>query len=224
MEESRKVAFFDFCETLANFQTADAYVDFVREHIGTKRMYRLERVLYFFYKFRFLQILDRLTCRRFSLNKKFKLFQLKGIGLSTLDEMAYLYYMQMIKPNLIGELIETLKRYHNSGYLIILVSGGYHIYLKYFAQEYPVDEIISTKIQFKNGVCTGKLDGLDCLGKNKILLLNIRFRENSAESVAFSDSITDLPFLKWVKKGFVVSKKEHQNWVDKYNLKEIIWN
>ena len=25
-----KVALFDFCETIANFQTADAYVDFVR--------------------------------------------------------------------------------------------------------------------------------------------------------------------------------------------------
>ena len=29
MENNRKIALFDFCETLANFQTADAYVKYV---------------------------------------------------------------------------------------------------------------------------------------------------------------------------------------------------
>ena len=54
--------------------------------------------------------------------------------------------------------------------------------------------------------------------KNIIDLSNI----NLEQSVAYSDSITDLPLLTIVKNGVVVSKKHSQNWVVSNNLKEII--
>ena len=42
------------------------------------------------------------------------------------------------------------------------------------------------------------------------------------QSVAYSDSITDLPLLTLVKNGFVVSKKHSQNWARTNKLREII--
>ena len=33
----KKIALFDFCETIANFQTADAFVDFVRFNENKKK-------------------------------------------------------------------------------------------------------------------------------------------------------------------------------------------
>ena len=36
-----KVAFFDFCETLVDFQTADAFCDYVRERTKKTKMFKI---------------------------------------------------------------------------------------------------------------------------------------------------------------------------------------
>ena len=82
---------------------------------------------------------------------------------------------------------------------------------------------MSSQIEFKNGVCTGLIKGLDCMRNNKVVLLNNKYKRTDFFSVAYSDSITDLPFLKWVDEGWVVSKYKSQLWPKKYALKEIIW-
>ncbi len=218
-----KVALFDFCETIANFQTADAYVDFVRERLNDSRMYRLEKVQRFFRTIRVIQIIEKLTRYKFSVNKRIKLWQLRGHKLSELQGLAKEYYQNRIEPNFIPEMIEKLLELKVQGYSIYLVSGGYDIYLRCFAEDYGLSDVISTKIDFKDDVCTGKFDGIDCLRDGKVKLLNLFFYSKPSYSVAFSDSITDLPFLKWVNEGFVVSRDCTQKWANNNNLNEIIW-
>ena len=38
MEEKARLVFFDFCETLIKYQTADKYIDFCREILCYKQM------------------------------------------------------------------------------------------------------------------------------------------------------------------------------------------
>lgn len=218
-----KVALFDFCETIANFQTADAYVDFVRERLNDSRMCRLERVQRFLRSIKVIQIIERLTKYRFSINKRIKLWQLRGHNLSELRVLAKDYYLERIKPNFIPEMMEKLFELEVEGYSIFLVSGGYDIYLGYFAEENGLSGVISTKIGFKEDVCTGKFDGIDCLRDGKPKLLNQFFSSKPTFSVAFSDSKSDLPFLKWVNEGYVISRDKHQEWSTDNKLKEIIW-
>lgn len=218
-----KVALFDFCETIANFQTADAYVDFVRERLQDKRMCRLERVQNGLRKLKLIQVIDKTTRYRYSINKRIKLYQLKGHKLVKLQELAKEYYQERIKPNFIPAILEKLLELKEQDYSILLVSGGYDIYLQFFVEEFALTGLISTKIEFKDGICTGMFNGIDCLREGKIEMLNQYFKEKPNYSVAFSDSISDLPFLKWVNEGFVVSRNKHQAWSKKNNLKEIIW-
>lgn len=220
---NEKLALFDFCETIANFQTADAYVDFVRERLNDSRMCRLERMQHFLRTIKFIQIIEKLTRYRFSINKRIKLWQLRDHNLSELQALAKEYYQERIKPNFIPEMVEKLSELKNQGYSIFLVSGGYDIYLCYFVDEYALAGMISTRIGFKGGRCTGMFDGIDCLRDGKVKLLNHYFNSKPGYSVAFSDSITDLPFLKWVNEGFVVSRDCTQKWANKNNLNEIIW-
>lgn len=218
-----KVALFDFCETIANFQTADAYVDFVREKLQNKRMCRLERMQNCLRKLKLIQVIDKLTKYRYSINKRIKLYQLRGQSYFELRELALEYYQERIRPNFIPSMLEKLLKLKEQGYSVLLVSGGYDIYLQYFVDEFALIGLISTKVEFKDDVCTGKFDGIDCLRGGKIELLNQFFKEKPNYSVAFSDSISDLPFLKWVNEGFVVSHNKHQIWSEINNLKEIIW-
>ncbi len=218
-----KVALFDFCETIANFQTADAYVDFVRERLNDSRMCRLEKVQRFLRTIKVIQIIEKITRYRFSINKRIKLWQLRGHKLSELQALAKEYYQERIKPNFIPEIIEKLFDLKDQGYSIYLVSGGYDIYLRYFAEENELSGVISTKVGFKGDVCLGKFDGIDCLHDGKTILLDRYFSSKPAFSIAFSDSRSDLPFLNWVNIGYVVSRDKHQGWVDKYKFNEIVW-
>jgi HAD superfamily hydrolase (TIGR01490 family) len=218
-----KIALFDFCETIANFQTADAYVDFVRERLHDCRMCRLEKMQVFLRTIKVIQIVEIITRYRFSINKRIKLWQLRGHGLAELQALAREYYQERIKPNFIPEMMGKLLELKAQGYSIFLVSGGYNIYLRYFAEENDLSGVISTKVGFKNDVCTGKFDGIDCLREEKTKLLNQYFKKKPKYSIAFSDSITDIPFLKWADEGYVVSRNKHQIWSKKNKLNEIIW-
>ena len=51
---------------------------------------------------------------------------------------------------------------------------------------------------------TGKLEGIDCMGQNKVTLLEQRFDQVKIYSEALSDSPSDLPLLKWVNRGIAI--------------------
>ena len=222
MENKRKIAFFDFCETIANFQTADAFVDFVRYQTQSKRMQNLENLRNWCISLHIFSIINRLTKGKYPLYKSTKLYQLKGFPKEVLEKYAERYYNEVVRQNFINKILDILVKKRTEGFEIVLVSGGYDIYLKYFAKEFGVSNIISSHISFKNEICTGTLRGLDCLNKNKVILLNEQYKKEDIISEAYSDSISDIPFLSWVNSGYVVSKKEKQNWVNN-KFKEIIW-
>lgn len=218
-----KIAFFDFCETLVNFQTADAFVNFVREESNKKSMICFEIIQLVLRRLKLIRIVDFLTKNKASFNKRIKLFQLRGFSKDELERYAQKYYQLVIKPNFINDTISLLIELRDNGWKIVIVSGGYDIYLKEFAKEYGVVKVLSTKIEFKKGICTGKMLGKDCLRNNKVEIMNNNYDSRSIISKSFSDSITDVPFLKWADEGYVVSKNKHQKWVDNYEFNEIIW-
>lgn len=226
MQEKERYAFFDFCETLADFQTADAFVDYVREQTDNCRMRRLEKMLCVLERFKVLKLLRVLSFEKVYFRKRLKLYQLKGFFESDLVKLANSYYNGKIRPHLIKKVVEELQQKQREGYAVGLVSGGYSIYLAFFVKEFGLDFCYACNMGFNKGYCTGKMVGMECMRGNKVKILEKDLMTNKLikrGSVAYSDSISDLPLLRWVDTGVVVSKKCHQEWVDKYNLKELIW-
>lgn len=217
-----KVALFDFCETIANFQTADAYVRYVQSHsaptnTGIRLLYN------FLNQSRALGIVRRLKPKG-SVDKRFILKQMKGRTYEEMDRLAEDYYNNMIKPNMIEPVVSELKRLQFEGFAIYVISAGYDIYLKYFVQDFKVDGLLSTKIEFKDGVCTGRFDGQDCMFDYKIDYINSKIKGDHSEWLAFSDSITDLPMLELVGRPVVISRGKSQKWAEKKGFEQIIWN
>lgn len=220
-----KVAIFDFCETLCDFQTADAYIDYVRKHCERTSIRQGEHLNSLIRKLRVVGYIDSHTHYKHSLYKRLKLLQAWGIPQDLMEELAFGYYTEEIKPHLIEETIKRLRYHQKVGDEVWLISGGYSIYLQHFANEYGIKRLISSKIAFSSkGYCKGKLEGRDCMNKNKVLMLkSIIGTEDVLEIVAsYSDSYTDIPILSVAKDAYVISRK-HQQWADQYNFKEIIW-
>lgn len=224
MQNNKKVALFDFCETLVDFQTADSFVDFVRRKTFDKRMLRLEKIQQLLCRSKILQLIDKITFYRFSINKRIKLYQLKGFTERELDGFAVEYYNVEIKNHFISNMLAKLKEFQNQGYTVGIVSGGYGIYERLFVKEFGVDFLLCSNLKMgDNNICTGKMKGKDCLQNNKLTYLNEYFKKKPSFSVAFTDSKSDLPFLRWATKGVVVSRHISQKWVLTNNFEEIIW-
>lgn len=220
----KKVVFFDFCETLVNFQTADGFVDFVRESSENKRMGNIEALQKLLIKTRFFAVCNKFFPKK-SIEKRFKLFQLRGFNKLELEEYARLFYAKQIKPNLIIDIFNKLQYHLTNEDTIILISGGYSIYLKHFLEEFKFHYLFSSEIEFdRNYLCTGFMRGMDCLYEHKVTFIEGHGFERGKNTIAYSDSITDLSLLKWVYKGYVVSKNVSQEWAAQQDLKEIIWN
>lgn len=225
LNNKEKIALFDFCETLVSFQTADEYVNYTRCHYGNIKMkfwFLLHSLAAWF---QIISLLDYFSSKT-SINKKIIAKQLTNESFGKLDKAAREFYQNQIRPNLINAVITELVRLKNEGYRVMLVSGGYDIYLKYFANEYGIKEedIIATKLRFIKGKCTGTFEGKDCLFEEKIVRLNRLFpNKEYFYFQAYSDSESDIPMLDWANQGIVVRKKKSKKWDYNNKYKEFIW-
>ena len=212
-----RVAVFDFCETLIKFQTADAFINYVLEKTLSGRMKRIDKGLWLFCKLgipRLLNLFSDMWERR-SLNKRWRLYGLKGIAERELNDLAYQFYLDRLRPNIIEPVLSELKEKKEEGYTLGIVSGGFDIYIRYFAEEFGVDFYLSGVIGFKHGVCTGTLVDEDCMRERKVEAISRLFTTRPAMSISYSYSLSD--------RGVVVSRNSHQEWIDKYKFSEIIW-
>ena len=222
----KKLALFDFCETLVSFQTAGPYIDFIRNNVQSKQMLRLEKIRSVLKKTRVTAVFNKLF-PLYNFDKRVKLLQLRGFNKSTLERFAEEYYKNFIIPHLIPELVDEIKKKQSQGFIVTIVSGGFSIYMDYFAKDHNINNVIASEISFDaNEICTGKIKGNDCMFHYKIDKLITHFSSekiNASESVAYSDSITDLPLLAWAGEGVVVSNEQSQSWAKLNGLSEIVW-
>jgi len=220
--QSKKIIIFDFCETLVDFQTADAFVEYVCMHSDyypIRLRMCINRILN---KARILDVLEILTKWKKSYHKKACLWQIKGLSKRELEDLSLGYYEEKVRPHLIDKTNAILRDYLSQNVPVWIVSGGYDIYLQHFAREFGIGRIISSRLKFREGVFTGFLDGLDCLHENKVRLLNQYLTKDVNILASYSDSITDIPILRIAEKSYVISRK-HQEWINKYKFNEIIW-
>ena len=225
MDGRSERVFFDFCETLIRFQTADRFVEYCRETLCRKRMMQLHRVTALAEKLRMFRVLDLLVNGWGSaVHKRCVLCQLKGIDDATLDRLGEAYFETVLQPAVIRPVVDIMKRHISQGDEVWIVSGGYDTYIKYFVHYYGLTGYVSTEIAFNaNGICRGRMKGKDCMGRQKVSELHRCFGNDLSETVAYSDSCSDLPLLLAASSGIVISHGWHQAWVEQYNLQEVIW-
>ncbi len=216
-----KIALFDFCDTLVDFQTADAYTDYVVQGCPC-RCVRYRAMIYGY--FRNLKWGAKFLARHGSINKRLNLWRIKGLSHSVLEEKAEGFYYEKIVPKLQEPMLGILKAYQQAGYGTYIVSGGYDIYLRFFADEYGLEGLFSTCLKFRrNDIFSGHILGKDCMEEEKVRILERYFEgEVIDDSISYSDSMSDLPLLKWTRKGVVVSKYQYRNWPSAKGLEQIV--
>ena len=203
----KRLAVFDFCDTLVSFQTADEFTFFVGKRKNFLKYYPLRIIHYALSKFP--MITNRLSF------KKFYLWQLKGISSNEMNILAEAYFEEKIYPNLNLNILKKLQDHIKNQDKVLIISGGYTVYLKAFADFYGKIEIIATDLSTINKIYTGTIDGDDCLGIEKLKKLSNKFNLSDYDlenSSGYTDSLMDLPLISLFGSKFLVDIGQRNDW------------
>jgi HAD superfamily hydrolase (TIGR01490 family) len=150
------------------------------------------------------------------LYKEFLLEPFKGYIKDDFDNLAYKFYNEIIKKRINKAVLEKYYHHKSSGDMVIIASGGFDIYLKYFEQEYNADMLISTKLDFEGEYFSGKILGEEVLSENKAHMVKVyldNIQVDWKSSFVYSDHMSDIPLFNLVGNKFLVDIGQDKSWV-----------
>jgi HAD superfamily hydrolase (TIGR01490 family) len=199
---SIKVALFDVCHTLVRVTTITDFTErflLSREHNPT---FRLRKKLYhvWYKKMKKLHLVSEAAYR----NHFVRL--LRGYTVAEVEVVARNYTTEL-QTRIKEPVWNELSKLRDLGYSVYLVSAGLDVYLKLFGALLNVP-LICTVLEVKDGRYTGRIDGIDCIGVGKVEKVKnevVNFETvDWKESVAYGDSVSDIPVLSLVGASIVV--------------------
>lgn len=205
---------FDFCDTLVNMQTANHFSKYV---LKVKSRYFILALDTLFEFLRIYSIFSKL--KNFS-QKRFLLFGLRGLTKDDLDIIGQQYAALILPQYINTTILDRLKKHVINGDYVLINSGGYEIYLKFFVKRFAVKKLYGTRLKFEQGIFTGKISGRDCLGREKIRRMlsdGIKLKEFS-NVVVYSDSFTDKPLFDIAdERNVVLYSSQVPDWCTHHN-------
>jgi HAD superfamily hydrolase (TIGR01490 family) len=193
MEKGKNLAIFDFCDTLVKLQSADEFSRYILKKESRWFYFYLDRL---FEKFLIYRIIQKIPIKFYS-QKELLLRALKGISKSKIENYGFDFVQEVIEKKINKEVFKRFKNHIKRGDDVIINSGGYEPYLTHFSRKYQVNLCFSTRFEYEDYFFTGKIQGKDCLGIEKVLRmkeLEVVY-ENYATIYVYSDSITDMPLF-----------------------------
>lgn len=191
------LALFDFDGTIT---TRETFVDFINLAIPSKRLLFgkiLLTPLVIGYK---LGLVSVHTIR----------WAVAGVGFCGMAEAdaqeAGAKFSSEFLPGVIREhAIEKLQWHKAQGDTIVVVSGGFDLYLKHWCQQHEV-ELICSGLEIKNGKLTGRYLGAQCVGKEKVRRIHEHYDiKRFAVVYAYGDTREDLDMLS-------IADKQYYGW------------
>ncbi len=118
-----------------------------------------------------------------------------------------------LEQDIRADLLDTLKGHQAKNHIVVLVSGTFQDLLHLLGEKIGVEDVLGTRVEFKEGRCTGRVIGSACMGSEKVRRIRELISEKEIEvdlpsSFAYADSISDLPLLEWVGNPVAVEPEE----------------
>lgn len=122
-------------------------------------------------------------------------------------EKYFLISYRNMKDSLNKNVIKEIYQAKTNGYHTVILSGAYKRLLEYHGQELGISTIIGTEIFFKNGFFDSNTEPSIITGANKLEKINEYFNSQIdwSNSIAYADSIFDLPLLEAVGNPVIVN-------------------
>lgn len=119
------------------------------------------------------------------------------------SNFAELIFRHGLRPG----ALRKIEEHRRSGDHLILVSASFDLYVAALGQRLGFDSVLCTRaeISAENRV-TGRLDGLNCYGAEKVTRLQsyLADRPDFSSRIAYSDHHSDIDLFRWADSGVAV--------------------
>jgi HAD superfamily hydrolase (TIGR01490 family) len=195
------LAFFDLDETLTKFDTFIPYC-LLSLLYRPRRVFTLKPLLKACINF------FRGRIERQDLKEAFLAAFLEGARRNDI-ELFNRGFFRFILPWIIREeMIEKMRLHKQAGDRVYLVSASPDVYLDTLASQWRLDGVICTKLEWKNGLLTGKILGKNCKGEEKARRIQALFDKVDLEgSFAYGNRDGDRQLLELVTFGTEVNRR-----------------
>lgn len=181
------IAFFDFDLTLSRRDTIRDFPRYLFGRVGFAR--RLLSVLPFLYAFR------AGLCSATYTKEAYVTRFYAGMREEVLAEKSRHYSLNRI-PNILNKnMMRALKLHQDKGHTIVIVSASLSLWLEPWCEENGL-ELLATEIEILDGEISGRLQGLNCHGEEKVARIRERYALSQFDKIyAYGDSKADYPML-----------------------------
>ncbi len=126
----------------------------------------------------------------------------RGLAAADVEAVAARHAEWIIAERLRPDTLARLDWHRSNGHDVVLVSASYSVYLDPVAAHLDLQGVVATRLEVIDGRCTGRLDGANCRGPEKVARLSAwlaeRGRTRSDVVVwAYGDSAGDRELLDW---------------------------
>jgi len=190
----KKIAFFDFDGTIT---TRDSLLEMIKFLKGSTAYYTgilLNMPWFIAHQIHFIS--------GDLLKEKILTYFFSGISEDIFQEQCDLFADRILPSIIRPAAVTEMDRLRKEGYDVVIVSASAENWIRKFAKRMSV-ELIATKLQVKNGLITGKIEGKNCKGEQKVICIKGRWDLKSYDEIyAYGDSPADKPMMALATRSF----------------------
>ena len=214
----KPIAIFDIDNTLIKGQSQLLFVRYLYTE-GKLSCLKYFKVLLWFVLYKIGIYEDVSKIRR-------KLFvELKDFQIKEWEKIIHEFFYKEITRRILPKSIELINYHKQSNFEIIIISATISQIADMFRKYLSLDFQMSTKLEKKGELLTGKIEGDIVYGRNKVNKLMEFIRNNNLSlkgSFAYGDHISDVPLLTFVENPIVVNpNKKMKKMAEKNNWRII---
>lgn len=189
-------AFFDFDGTITK---KDSFFEFIKFTIPTKVLMKgLVYEIPNFMKY-LVGIYDSTMMKERIISRFYK-----GWRYARLETLAENFAKQKLPKIVKKEALYRIKWHIREGHTVAIVTGSLEFYVKAWVRSLvEIDDsfrfldVIGTQIEVKNGIVTGRINGANCVGRQKVVSIMQKYKINLDDVIyAYGDSAGDIDMMK----------------------------
>lgn len=196
----RAAAFFDLDRTLVACNTGRLFLADLRRR-GEISLLRALRAMAWMAKYHFSLVdIDRVA------NKVAEM--MKGHREEDFAARCRVWVAAEVTPRLLPAALRRVEQHRSEGHLVAILSTSPCYVVRPLCDALGIDEAVATRLEVREGLFTGRLEGPACFGRGKVHWAEdlVRRREiDLGGSWFYTDSYSDLPMLERVGHRVVVN-------------------
>ncbi len=131
----------------------------------------------------------------------------RGLSREEISARGRTAFMELLVPRIRGAALAEMERCRREGFEIVLLTGAFDFLIEPFAKDHGVRHWRATRLEYRTGVFTGRLEEEALRGDKKVAVLDTLLGNAAVDwhaCRAYGDEESDLPVLRRVGHPFWV--------------------